>query len=107
MLLLDPDILRDACGLWPALLITGLVMGAVLWLWGWRTHRFWVVLLMTVLAGLYGLYEAPAFPHHPPVARLPLALAAGPPAVAQVRLLAFAAAGLCRPLAPPCPCPPR
>jgi hypothetical protein len=94
MQFLDPDILRDVCGLSPALLITGLVMGAVLWLWGWRTHRFWVVLLMTVLAGLHGLYEGSAFRDHPLVASLLLAVAAGLLALSLVRLLAFAAGGL-------------
>jgi hypothetical protein len=94
MQFLDPDILGDVCGLSPALLITGLVMGAVLWLFGWRTHRFWVVLLMTVLAGIYGLYEAPMFRDHPLLASLLLALTAGVLALSLVRLLAFAAGGL-------------
>ena len=94
MQFLDPEILRDICGLSPGLLVTGLVMGAVLWLFGWRTHRFWVVLLLTVLAGIYGLYEAPTFRDHPLIASLLLALAAGLLALSLVRLLAFAAGGL-------------
>ena len=94
MQFLDPDILRDVCALSPALLITALIMGGVLWLWGWRTHRFWVVLLMTVLAGIHGLYEGSAFRDHPLVASLLLAIAAGLLALSLVRLLAFAAGGL-------------
>jgi len=94
MQFLDPDILRDVCGLSPALLITGLIMGGVLWLWGWRTHRFWVVLLITVLAGLHGLYEGSAFRDHPLVASLLLAVAAGLLALSLVRLLAFIAGGM-------------
>jgi hypothetical protein len=64
-----------------------------LWLVGWRTHRFWVVLVTTVLGGLFGLYEAPSFKTEPLVAALLLALTAGMLALAAVRLLAFAGAG--------------
>jgi hypothetical protein len=89
-----PDLLADACGLSVPLIVTGMVAGAVLWLFGWWTHRFWVVLITTVLAGLYGLYEAPAFRTQPLLAGLLLAIAAGLLALALVRLLAFLAGGM-------------
>lgn len=94
MQLLVPEILADACDLSGGLLVLGLILGLVLWLFGWLTHRFWVVLMTTVLAGVYGLYEASAFRSHPLVASLLLAVTAGVLALAVVRVLAFAAGGL-------------
>lgn len=94
MHLIATDILADACGLSVGLTITGLVTGLALWLVGWRTHRFWVVLVTTVLGGLLGLYEAPTFKTEPLIAALLVALTAGMLALALVRLLAFTAAGL-------------
>jgi hypothetical protein len=93
MELLDRDILADVCGLSLPLVVTGLVLGLTLWLFGWRTHRFWVVLIMTVLAGIYGLYEAPPFRAQPLLASLLLAVAAGLLALAMIRVLAFVAGG--------------
>ncbi len=94
MQLLVPEILADACDLSLGLIILGLVLGVVLWLFGWWTHRFWVVMMTTVLAGIYGLYEAPVFRAHPLWAALLLAVTAGMLALAVVRVLAFAAGGL-------------
>src|SRR5882724_1282908 len=93
MHLIAPDILADACGLSVGLTIIGLAVGLALWLVGWRTHRFWVVLATTVLGGLVGLYEAPSFKAEPLVAALLVALTAGMLALALVRLLALAGAG--------------
>jgi hypothetical protein len=94
MQLIAPDILADACGLSVPFLVIAVVAGLVLWLAGWWTHRFWVVLITTVLAGLYGLYEAPAFRTQPLLAGLLLAIAAGLLALALMRLLAFLAGGM-------------
>jgi hypothetical protein len=94
MQLVAPDVLADACGLSAALCITGVVLGLALWLLGWWCHRFWIVLFTTVLAGIYGLYEAAAFKAQPIVAAVLLAIAAGLLALALVRLLAFIAGGL-------------
>jgi len=93
MQLVIPDILADTCGLSPPLLISGLVIGLALWLFGWSCHRFWIVLITTVLAGIYGLYEAPALRAQPLVAAVLLALTAGMLALALVRLVAFVAGG--------------
>ena len=94
MQLVAPDILADACGLSIGLVMLGMVLGLALWLFGWHCHRFWIVLITTVLAGVYGLYEAPAFRAQPLVAAVLLALAAGLLALALVRLLAFLAGGM-------------
>ena len=89
-----PDILADTCDLSMGLVVLGLILGLILWLFGWLTHRFWVVMMTTVLAGVYGLYEAPAFRAHPLLSSLLLAVTAGVLALAVVRVLAFAAGGL-------------
>jgi hypothetical protein len=94
MQLVAPDILSDACGLSVGLVITGMILGLALWLLGWRCHRFWIVLIATVLAGIYGLYDAALFRAQPLVAALLLAFAGGLLALALVRLLAFLAGGL-------------
>jgi hypothetical protein len=93
MQLLTPDILGPAATLSLPILVTGLLLGLVLWAFGWRTHRFWVVLVLTVVAGIYGLYEAAAFQAQPVLASLLLATAAGVLALALVRVVAFGAGG--------------
>jgi hypothetical protein len=94
MQLLAPDILADLRGLSPALCIAGLVVGLALWLLGWWSHRFWVVLSITVIGGILGLAEGPALRAQPLVAAVLLALAAGLLALAVIRLVAFAAGGI-------------
>ena len=96
MQMVSPDLIADLCGLSLGLLLAGVVVGFVLWLFGWQSHRFWVVLLTTVAAGVYGLQEAAAFKTPPLVAALLLAVAAGILALALVRLLAFGAGGSLR-----------
>src|SRR2546423_5049807 len=99
MQLIATDILADMCGLSLVPLCTGLAIGLALWLFGWWSHRFWVVLTITLLAGVYGLYEAPAWRVQPVLTAILLALAAGMLALALTRLLAFAAGGIAAVLA--------
>src|SRR5438876_735946 len=94
MQLIATDILAEMCGLSLALLVLGFGIGLFLWLFGWWSHRFWVVLVTTVLAGLLGLNEAARLNTHPIVLSLLMAIAAGLLALALVRLLAFAAGGM-------------
>ncbi len=94
MQLVAADLLADACGLSPALAVLTLLTGLVLWLFGWRSHRFWIVLTATVLGGVYGLMEAPALRSPAVPTALLLALAAGLLALPLVRVIAFAAGGL-------------
>src|ERR1700730_18487326 len=77
MQLVAPDILSDACGLSVGLIIVGIILGLALWLFGWSCHRFWIVLITTVLAGIYGLYDAAVFRAQPLVAAVLLALIGG------------------------------
>jgi hypothetical protein len=88
-----PDLLAEAKGLSPLLSGVGVLAGGALWLTGWRWHRFWVVLLVTVLGGLWGLAQGESGHLQPVLAALLLAAAAGLLALALVRLLAFAVAG--------------
>ncbi|HYT87335.1 MAG TPA: hypothetical protein VEL76_01320 [Gemmataceae bacterium] len=94
MHLIAPEILaEDLSGLSIGLSAVGLLLGLALWLFGWRWYRFWVVLGITVLGGVYGLSEAAVFRAQPLVAGVLLALAAGVLALSLARVAAFAAGG--------------
>jgi hypothetical protein len=94
MRVIPTDILADLCGLSLGLILLVLPVGFVLWLFGWRSHRFWIVLLTTVLAGIFGLQEASSWRAQPIVAAVLLAIAAGVLALALVRVIAFISAGV-------------
>ncbi|MCS7046457.1 MAG: hypothetical protein NZO58_08895, partial [Gemmataceae bacterium] len=91
MNVVTPEFVAEACSLSPGLLGGGAAVGLVLWLFGWPTHRFWIVFLATILAGIYGLHEGPALGTPALAAGLALAVAAGVLALALVRLFAFGA----------------
>ena len=89
-----PEILADARHLSVGAVGMGLGLGLFLWLFGWWSHRFWVVLIITVLGGVFGLYESSAFHAQPLLAGSLLALSAGLLALHLVRVLSFLAGGL-------------
>jgi len=91
MHLLAPDLLADARELSVPVIATGLGLGLVLWLLGWRAHRFWIVLSATLAGGIAGLASSPAYGVQPLVAGLLSAVAGGVLALALVRVVAFAA----------------
>ena len=93
MELIAPDILADVKQLSTSLSAMALVVGAVLWLAGWWSHRFWVVLAFTVLGGIWGLQNGAVLQSQPMVAAIAVALAAGILALTVIRLGAFAAGG--------------
>jgi hypothetical protein len=93
MELIDSDILADVRQLSAILPILGVLAGLVLWLAGWWTHRFWVVLGLTVLGGIAGLQHAAELHAQPLLAALGVAIAAGILALTLIRLLAFLAGG--------------
>lgn len=72
----------------------GLGVGALVWLLGGWSHRFWLVLLITLGAGVYGMSLGEAFNVQPLVAALMLAVAAGTLALSLVRVAAFVAGGM-------------
>src|SRR4029078_12600830 len=88
-----PEIMTEAVGLSLGLAIAGFVLGLALWLTGWKVHRFWVVLSVTLVAGLLGLSEAPTLRSQPRVAGVLLAIAGGVLALNLIRLIAFVAGG--------------
>ena len=89
-----PEILESARGLSLPLTVAGLVLGLLLWLTGWWAHRFWIVLVATLTAGLFGLAKGPVLRVQPLLAGLLLAVAVGVLALALVRVVAFAAGGI-------------
>ncbi len=93
MQLVAPDILEAAVGLSPALAVTAFLIGALLWFVGGLTHRFWVVLGATLIAGVVGLFVGKRFDMQPLVAGLLLAVSVGALALALFRVLLFIAAG--------------
>jgi len=94
MQLIVPDILDEVRGFSPAVSGPAFVLGLLLWLLGWRGHRFWIVLIGTIAAGIAGLYSSPAHTSQPILAGLLLAVAVGAMALALIRLVAFAAGGM-------------
>jgi hypothetical protein len=94
MTLFDPEILAEGHGLSLLPCAGCLVVGLSLWLFGWRLHRFWLVLLSALAAGIIGLKVGPDYGMQPLVAALLLGLAAGVMAVTLMRVLAFAAGGV-------------
>ena len=93
MVLVAPDILNEVRQLPWYLLAIGLALGLLLWLFGGRSHRFWLVLLMTVVGGVLGLYFGPAYDVQRLVAGLLLAVAAGALALSLARVLLFIVGG--------------
>ena len=91
-----PDILETIVGgmhdgLSTVTCAVGLVLGLLLWLFGWWGHRFWIVLFTTVAAGIFGLSSGKASGVTPIVAGLLLAVSAGMMALALARVIAFVA----------------
>jgi hypothetical protein len=64
------------------------------WMFGWRLHRFLLVAVTSLTAGLMGLNVGPENGMQPMVGALLMALTAGVMAVTLMRVLAFAAGGL-------------
>ena len=93
MQLIAPDILAEARGLSLGVCGTGLGLGLLLWLFGWRWHRFWTVVAVTLGGGLYGLSVGQAIGGQVLVLGLLLAVSAGLLALEIARLFAFAAGG--------------
>ena len=94
MQLLAPDILEEARGLSPWMSGTGIGLGFLLWLFGGRTHRFWLAMSVTLTAGVMGLSLGRNYGMQPLVAGLLLAVSAGALALSLVRILLFAVGGL-------------
>lgn len=95
MQILSPDVLADVLELpVPALLVL-MGFGALLSLTGWRWHRFWLTICVSLISGLVGLRQAQAWGiNQPIVAGVLLAAAAGCLALSLARVGLFLAYGL-------------
>ncbi|HVK15163.1 MAG TPA: hypothetical protein VM597_40865 [Gemmataceae bacterium] len=93
MQLIAPDVLTEARGLSTGATVTALVIGLLLWLFGWRWHRFWTVVGITVAGGLYGLSVGQPVGGPAIAVGVLLAVAAGLLALELARLFAFVAGG--------------
>jgi hypothetical protein len=94
MHLIAPDLLVEAKGLSFPITAMGIAFGVLLWLFGWRWHRFWVVLFTTVLAGIYGLNLGQFGGPRTFAIGLLLAVSAGMLAIDLSRFIAFASSGI-------------
>jgi hypothetical protein len=88
------ELLTQARGLSPDVAATGFGVGLLLWLFGWRFHRFWIVLGITVWAGIVGLVSGKESGLQVLATGLLLALVAGLLALHVARILAVGGAGL-------------
>jgi hypothetical protein len=93
MHLIAPDILAEARGLSVGACAGAIAVGLLLWLFGWRWHRFWTVAGITAAGGLYGLFAGQTGGGQAIAIGVLLALSAGLLALELARLLAFAAGG--------------
>ena len=94
MQLIAPDVLLEGRGLSPALSGCGIAIGCLIWLCGWRWNRFWVVMVVTVGGGLYGLHTGRSSGGNMLAMGILLAVSAGLLALELSRVLAFLAAGI-------------
>ena len=94
MQLIATDILTEGRGLTGAMLGTVCVLGAALWVFGWRWHRFWVVAGMTLGAGLIGLNAGRTGGTQVLAVGILLAVGAGMMALELAKVFAFVAGGV-------------
>lgn len=95
MQLLSPDVLADVLELPAAALLVMVGLGLALALTGWRWHRFWLTISVSMISGVVGLRQATAWGIEQPVlAGVLLAAAAGCLALSLARVGLFLAYGL-------------
>jgi hypothetical protein len=87
------ELLAQAKGLSLDVAATGAGVGLLLWLFGWRFHRFWIVLGITVWAGIVGLVSGKESGLQVLATGLLLALVAGLMALHLARIVAVVGAG--------------
>jgi hypothetical protein len=93
MHLIAPDVLAEASGLSPVVSGIGVLLGALMWVCGWRWHRVWVVVAVTLIGGLIGLQTGRVSGGHILAMGILLALSAGLLALELARVFSFIAAG--------------
>ena len=94
MTFIAPDIIAEAAHLSKGAAGFALLVGFLLWAFGWRWHRFWVVFAMTTAAGVVGLGAGQAAGGQVMAIGVLLAFAAGSMALELAKILAFTAGGV-------------
>lgn len=94
MQLLHPDVLAEARGLSAGASGFLLFVGTLLWGFGWRWHRFWVVFSITLTAGILGLSAGQSAGVQILVVGVLASVAAGMLALEIARILAFLTGGI-------------
>lgn len=94
MTLIHPDILAEARGLSVGAAGFAFLVGILLWGFGWRWHRFWIVFGVTLAAGLIGLNAGRVVGGQVLAVGVLLAVTAGLMALELARVLAFVAGGI-------------
>lgn len=95
MQLIAPDVLTAARGLSAGSSVALVILGTLLWAFGWRYHRFWMVFGITLVAGVLGLSAGQAAGgQQVMVVGVLVAVAAGMLALELSKLLAFATGGV-------------
>ncbi len=94
MTLISPDVIAELAGL--SIGAGGFLMlvGFLLWGFGWRWHRFWVVFGFTAAAGIIGMASGRAAGGPILVMGLLLAFAGGVLAIELAKVFAFIAGGI-------------
>jgi hypothetical protein len=94
MTLISPDVITELTGL--SIGAGGFLMlvGFLLWGFGWRWHRFWVVFGFTAAAGMVGMASGRAAGGQILVMGLLLAFAGGVLAIELAKIFAFVAGGI-------------
>ncbi len=94
MTLISPDVIAELAGL--SLGAGGFLMlvGFLLWGFGWRWHRFWMVFGFTAAAGIVGMASGRAAGGPILVMGLLLAFAGGVLAIELAKVFAFVAGGI-------------
>lgn len=94
MTLISPDVIAELKNLSVGAAGFLLLVGFLLWGFGWRWHRFWVVFGFTAAAGLVGMASGKAAGGHILVMGLLLAFAGGVLAIELAKILSFVAGGI-------------
>ena len=94
MFLLNPDVIAEARGLSVGASGFLLFVGFLLWAFGWRWHRFWIVFAITLTAGILGLGAGQSAGVQILVVGVLCAVAAGMLALELARILAFVSGGV-------------
>lgn len=93
MRLISPDVLADANGLSLGATAFFLFIGLLLWGFGWRWHKFWVVFAITLTSGVLGISAGRSAGTQVLVVSVLASLAAGLLALEIAKIVAFVTGG--------------